>query len=228
MRDLRFALRLFARSPGFAAVAILTLALGMGANTAFFSVLYGVVFAEPPYPDAARLVSIRHVRTDVAVDGRLSRAEVRDVRERTRAFAGIAAADLGRMTLTSTGAGEGMAERVKASNVSPNLFPVLGVAPIRGRVLLDADVQGPPTVVISAALWQSHFGGADDVLSRTVRLNGVEYAIVGVVPGELAYPEPEIAAWMPLDLRPRAADRDNRYLFTIARLAPGIGAAEAA
>jgi predicted permease len=229
MRDLRLALRLFARSPGFAAVAILTLALGMGANTAFFSVLYGVVFAEPPYSDAARLVSIRHVRTDAAVaDGRLSRAEIRDLRERTRAFSGIAGADLGRMTLTATGAGEGMAERVKASNVTPNMFAVLGVVPVRGRVLVETDLQGPPAAVISAALWQSHFGGANDVLSRTVRLNGVEYSIVGVAPGEFAYPEPEIAAWMPLNLTRDATDRDNRYLFTVARLGPGIGAAEAA
>src|SRR5690349_9027400 len=125
MRDLRFAVRLLTRAPGFALVAILTLALGMGANTAFFSVLYGVVLAQPPYPDAVRLVSIRHVRTDNdLIETRLSRAEVRDLRERTRAFAssGIAAADLGRMTLTATGEGEGLAERVKVSHVTPNLF----------------------------------------------------------------------------------------------------------
>jgi predicted permease len=229
MRDLRFALRLFARSPGFAAVAIITLALGMGANTAFFSVLYGVVFADPPYPDAARIVSIRHVRTDgTGGDGRLSRAEVRDVRERAHSFSGVAAADLGRMTLTTTGAGEGMAERVKASNVTPNIFSVFGVVPVRGRVLLESDLQGPATTVISTALWQSLFGGAADVLSRTVRLNGVEYAIVGVMPDEFAYPEPEMAAWMLLDLQPRdASDRDSRYLFMVARLGPGVGASEA-
>jgi predicted permease len=169
------------------------------------------------------------VRTDTTVaDGRLSRAEVRDLRERTRAFSGIAATDLGRMTLTATAAGEGMAERVKASNVTPNMFSVLGVVPVRGRVLLDIDLKGPPTAVISAALWQSHFGGADDVLSRTVRLNGVEYSIVGVMPVDVAYPEPEIAAWLPLSLTRDAADRDDRYLFTVARLGPGISAAEAA
>jgi putative ABC transport system permease protein len=97
MRDLRLAVRLLTRAPGFAFIAILTLALGMGANTAFFSVLYGVVLAEPPYPDAGRLVSIRHVRSDTSVpDSRLARAEVRDIRERARAFEGIAAADLDR------------------------------------------------------------------------------------------------------------------------------------
>jgi putative ABC transport system permease protein len=224
MRDLRFAVRLLARAPGFAAISILTLALGLGANTAFFSILYGVVFAEPPYPDAARLVSLRHTRADVAIgDGRLSRAEVRDIRERARSFSGVAAAALGRATLTATGAGEGLAERVKVSDVTPNLFAILGINAIRGRVLLDSDIGGPPAVVISESLWQSHFGGAADVLSRTIRLNGNEYAIAGVMPASFAYPEPEMGAWMPLDLRPRAgdaSDRTDRYLFTVARLAP--------
>jgi putative ABC transport system permease protein len=236
MRDLRFAVRLLTRSPGFAFIAILTLALGMGANTAFFSVLHGVVLAEPPYPDAARLVSVRHVRADTSVpDGRLSRAEVRDVRERARAFEGVAAAALGRATLTATGEGEGLAERVKVSEVTPNLFNVLGVRAIRGRTFLDTDgiaagaeTGGAPVAVISAGLWQSHFGGASDVLSRTIRLNGNTYSIVGVMPAHFAYPEADMAVWMPLDLRPRdASDRGDRYLFTVARLGAGIDAAAA-
>lgn len=165
MRDLRFAVRLLTRSPGFAFIAILTLALGMGANTAFFSVLHGVVLAEPPYPEAARLVSVRHVRTDTSVpDSRLSRAEVRDVRARARAFEGVGAAALGRATLTAAGDGEGLAERVKVSEVTPNLFSVLGVRAIRGRTFLDSDgiaasgaeTAGAQVAVISAGLWQSY------------------------------------------------------------------------
>jgi putative ABC transport system permease protein len=236
MRDLRFAVRLLTRSPGFSFIAILTLALGMGANTAFFSVLYGVVLAEPPYPDAARLVSIRHIRADTSVpDSRLSRAEVRDVRERARAFEGVAAAALGRATLTATGEGEGLAERIKVSEVTPNLFSVLGVSAIRGRTFVDTDgiasspeTGGAQVAVISAGLWHSRFGGAADVLSRTIRLNGVTYAIVGVMPDHFAYPEADMGVWMPLDLRPRdASDRGNRYLFTVARLGAGIDAATA-
>ena len=235
MRDLRFALRLLWRSPGFSFIAILTLALGMGANTAFFSVLYGVVLAEPPYPDAARLVSIRHVRSDTSVpDSRLSRAEVRDVRERARAFEGVAAAALGRATLTASGEGEGLAERVKVSEVTPNLFNVLGVSAIRGRTFVDsdgvagADTGGAPVAVISTSLWQSYFGGAADVLSRKIRLNGVSYSVVGVMPSHFAYPEADMGAWMPLDLRARdASDRGNRYLFTVARLGSGVDATAA-
>jgi putative ABC transport system permease protein len=231
MRDLRFAVRILTRSPGFACVAVLTLALGMGANTAFFSVLYGVVLAEPAYPGAARLISVRHVRTDIPVtETRLSRAEVRDVRERARSFDGVAAAALGRTTLTATGDGEGLAERVKTSDVTPNLFSVLGVSPIRGRPFLDSDAspQGAQVVIISESLWQSHFGGAADVLSRTIRLNGKEYAIAGVMPKTFEYPEPDMAVWMPLDLRPRdASDRNDRYLFTVGRLRADVDAATA-
>src|SRR3990170_4999984 len=112
MRDFRYAIRQLLRSPGFSVVALLTLTLGMGANTAFFSVLYGVVLRQPPYPAAEALVSLHNLR-DGKIDngGRLSRPEVRDYRERQRAFEGIAAADLGRMTLTSTAA-DAFAERV--------------------------------------------------------------------------------------------------------------------
>ena len=134
MFDLRYALRQLARSPGFAAVALLTLTLGMGANTAFFSVLYGVVLRQPPYPGAERLVTLHNALAGATANGgRLSPAEFRDYRDRQRAFEGIATADLGRMTLTSSGEADAFAERVKVSRVTPELFPILGVAPARGR-----------------------------------------------------------------------------------------------
>ena len=174
MRDIRYAFRQLGRSPGFTAVALLTLALGMGANTAFFSVLYDVVLREPAYPDAARLVAIQNLRArEVANGGRLSRAELQDYRSRQRAFDGLAAADLQRATLTST-AGEPFAERVKLSHVTDNLFTVLGVSPVRGRGFAASDADAGMLAVISHDLWQTHFGGAEDILDRTVRLNGVE------------------------------------------------------
>ena len=225
MLDLRYAFRQLVRSPGFAAIALLTLTLGMGANTAFFSVLYGVVLREPPYPEAERLVTIHNVSGGgIANGGRLSRAEVRDYAERQRAFQGVAAGDLGRMTLTSAGA-VGPAERVKVSRVTANLFAILGVAPARGRVLTARDDRGGMVAVVSHELWQSRFGGVEDILERTIRLNGVEYAIVGIMPAGFAYPERDMGAWLPLDLGPRdgASDRGDHYLGGLARLAPGIG-----
>ena len=99
------------------------------------------------------------------------------------------------MTLTSTRRRNALAERVKVSRVTPNLFPILGVSPARGRGIRAGDERAGAIAVISHELWRSHFGGAEDILERTVRLNGVEYAIVGVMPAGFAYPEPDMGAW---------------------------------
>jgi predicted permease len=226
MLDLRYAFRQLLRSPGFTAVALLTLALGMGVNAALFSVFHGVVLQQLPYPDAERLVTI-HNRSagEVASGGRLSRAEFRDYEERQRAFEGMAASDLGRMTLTSTGEGHALAERVKVSRVTPTLFPLLGVRPARGRAFQAGDESAGAMAIISDQLWRTHFGGAEDILSRSVRLNGAAYAIVGVMPAGFGYPEPDMGAWTPIDLRPRdSSDRSDHYLAAIGRLAPGTSA----
>ncbi len=229
MLDLRYALRQLGRSPGFTVVALLTLTLGMGANTAFFSVLYGVVLRQPAYPDAGRLVAIHNLSAgQIANGGRLSRAEFRDYRERQRAFDGIAAADLGRMTLTSSGDADTLAERVKVSRVTASFFSIFGVAPARGRAIRAGDERAGTIAVVSGELWQSRFAGAEDILERTVRLNGVEYAIIGVMPAGFAYPEPDMAAWVPLDLSPRdSSDRGDHYLGVVGRLARGMSAESA-
>jgi predicted permease len=226
MLNLRYALRQLVRSPGFTAVALLTLILGMGANTAFFSVLYGVVLRQPPYPAAERLVTIHNVSAgEIANGGRLSRGEFRDYAERQRAFEGFAAADLGRATLTSEGQGDALAERVKVSRVTPGLFQTFGVAPARGRGIREDDDPAAAIAVVSHELWQSRFAGAEDILSRTIRLNGVERSIVGVMPAGFGYPEPDMGAWLPIDLVTRdASDRTDRYLGVVGRLAPGVSA----
>ena len=229
MPDLRYAFRQLARSPGFTAVALLTLTLGMGANTAFFSVLYGVVLRQPPYPRAERLVTVYNVWSkEVGNGGRLSPAEFHDYQERQRAFEGVAASDLGRMTLTSPGTRNAFADRVKVSRVTPNLFPVLGVVPARGRGIRTGDEHRGSIAVLSHELWQSQFGGAADVLDRTIRLNGMEHEIVGVMPAGFAYPEPDMGAWMPIDLTPRGEpDRTDHYLAVVGRLAAGMSAGDA-
>jgi predicted permease len=229
MFDLRYALRQLRRSPGFTIVALVTLTLGMGANTAFFSVLYGVVLRQPPFPGADRLVTIQNTWNGVSANGgRLSRAEFNDYSERQRAFEGMAAASLGRMTLTSRGDRDAFAERIKVSRVTANLFSVLGVAPTRGRGTRAGDEQGPPIAVVSHEMWQARFGGAENILERTIRLDGVEYPVVGVMPSGFAYPEPDMGAWIPIDLRPRdPSDRTDHYLEVIGRRLPGTGASKA-
>jgi len=195
----------------------------MAANTVFFSVLYGVVLRQPAYPDASRLVTIHNLSGGrLAYGGLLSRTEFRDYQERQRAFEGLAASDLGRMTLTSTGDADAHAERIKVSSVTANLFAILGVGAARGHGASPGDQRGAPVAVLSHELWRSRFGGVEDILARTVRLNGVEYAIVGVMPAGFAYPEPDMGAWVPIDVSARGdSDRGDHYLAVIGRLAPG-------
>ena len=227
MQHLRYAVRRLRLSPGFTLVAVLTLVLGMGANSAFFSVLYGVVLRQPPYPDAGRLVRVQNLSEGQAANGgTLSRAEFLDYRARQRAFEGLAASKWGRATLTS----EDGAERVKVSDVTANLFNVLGVAPSRGRGFHTTEEQDPAraVAVISAEFWRVHFGGADDVLGRTIRLNGVERAIIGILPATFSYPEPGMAVWLPLDLSPQGeSDRGDHYLSVVGRLQAGVSPAQA-
>ena len=229
MLELRYALRQLTRTPAYAVVAVLTLTLGMGAATVFFSALYGVALQQPPYPNAKRLVSVHNRLGDEPGNGgRLSRAEFRDYRERQRAFEGLAASDLGRMTLTAVNAGDGLAERVKVSRMTANLFPLLGVAPALGRNLHPDEGPSSMVAIVSHELWQAFFAGAGDILSRNIRLNGADYAIVGVMPAGFAYPESDMGAWMPIDLAPRdASDRTDHYLAAVGRLAPGSSWGEA-
>jgi putative ABC transport system permease protein len=228
MRELRYAIRQLVRAPGYAAVAALTLTLGMGATIAFYSVLDGVVLRQP-YPGAERLLTLENRRLDAPANGgRLARAEVVDYRERLRAIDQIAAWDLGRQTLTAAGGSDGFAERVKVSGVTPNLFPILGVAPARGRGFRDEDATGARPAIISDALWRARFAAAPDVLSRTIRLNGVEVPILGVMPAGFSYPETEMSVWLAMPLAPvDASDRTDHYLGTVARLAPGADLAAA-
>ncbi|MFM9959150.1 MAG: ABC transporter permease, partial [Phycisphaerales bacterium] len=208
-------------------VAVLTLALGIGVNTAFFSVLYGVVLRSLPYPEASRLVEIRNrFGDDPGNEGRLSLAELFDYRERQRSLVGIGASISGRATLNS----EQGADRVQLTRITANLFPLLGVVPARGRDITEAEEHAgeDTSVLVSHDFWQASLGGSEDVLGRNIRLNGVEHTIIGVMPAGFSYPESGISIWKPLDLNRRGeADRDDHSLQATARLAPGISAARA-
>ncbi|HWJ56285.1 MAG TPA: ABC transporter permease, partial [Vicinamibacterales bacterium] len=193
MRELRYAIRQLVSAPGYTIVAVLTLALGMGATTAFFGVLYGVVLRPPPYPGADRIVSLINARPETVGDGdRFARAELVDVRSRARAFSAIGGATLGRMTLN--GDEGGFAERVKYSEVSPEVFDVLGVPPALGRTFTAADVGAGRLAVISDSLWRTRLGAAHDAVGRSIRLNGEPYNVIGIMPPGFAYPEAEMAA----------------------------------
>jgi putative ABC transport system permease protein len=228
LSDLRFAFRQLRKSPGFTAVAVLTLALGIGANTTFFSVLYGVVLKPLPLPRAAELVEIKNVGPALGGNlGRVSIAELRDYRAHLRSFVGIGSHSIGRVTLDRPDG----AERVLFARVTANLFPLLGVAPALGRAFDETEEQPgrDRVVVISHAFWQTQFAGAPDIVGRTVRFNGAPHTIVGVMPAGFVFENPSVALWQPLDFSPRGkADRDEHFLPAIARLAPGVSLARAA
>ena len=229
MPDLRYALRQLAQSPGFTAVALLTLTLGMGANTAFFSVLYGVVLRQPPYPSRRtprRAVYNVWSKEVSATAGGSRAAEFRGLpASASEPSKAIAASDLGRMTLDAARRSRQRSpngSRCRASR--PNLFSLRSAScPARGRGIRTGDEhRGPLAVAAATSCGSRQFGGAEDILDRTIRLNGIEHAIVGVMPAGFAYPEPDMGAWMPLDLTPRGdSDRNDHYLAAIGRLAAG-------
>lgn len=233
---MRYALRTLAKSPGFTVVAVLTLALGIGANTTFLSVLYGVVLRGLPYPNASDLVEVRNVGKQGSTEGGISPAELRGYRARQRSLVGIGVYSVGRATLSR----DDGAERVVQVRISANLFPLLGVQPIQGRNFLESEERDGDerVVIISHDFWQRYLGGATDVLGRHIRLNGTEHTVVGVMPVHFSgilppnfsfsAGEPGVGFWKPLDLSSRGAtDRTDRSLSTVARLAPGFSLRQA-
>ena len=179
LQDLRYGLRMLARNPGFVAVAVLTLALGIGANAALFSVISGVLLEPLPYPEPDRLVALysrdaNYMQSSVAYLNFLD--WVRD----NRSFSALAAYRGDDYTLTGTGE----PERVPAEMISANFFPLLGVRLVVGRTFFPEEdrVGAAPVVVIGSGFWKRKFGAAPDALGKALTLNGVPHTIVGVVP----------------------------------------------
>src|SRR5262245_50409681 len=173
LRDIRYSLRRLLQRPGFAAAAIITLALGIGANTAIFSVVNGVLLRPLPYPEPERIVRLFETveRTTMANDRmEVAPANFLDWQAQSQSFSGIAAYGFGNLPL----AGEGEAEVVPSAYVSANLFSVLGVAPLLGRTFTveEDNPQNEFVALLSHGLWQRRFGGDPKVLGRTISLDG--------------------------------------------------------
>lgn len=224
-QDLRYMARTLARSKGFAIATILITALGVGANTATFSVADFVLLRPLPYPDADELVRLCEGPRTGAGWGcynQLSPANWRDVRERNRSFTGLGA--LAGAAVNLVGAGEPL--RVSAAQVTPDVLPILGVRPILGR-WFDSTAAGEAdasSVIIGHSLWQSHFGGDSAIVGASVSLDGMPRVVIGVMPSYFRFPAEEVQLWMPLLLREEAfANRgQNRFLDGVARLRPGV------
>jgi putative ABC transport system permease protein len=232
-QDARRGARALARTPGFTAAAVLTLALGIGANSAIFTVVNAVLLKPLPYADPDQRVMIwsRWVGFDKTW---VSQAEVHDYRTRTTTLAEVASWQVANMNLT----GDGEPIRIGAARVTPNTFRVLGASPLAGRTFTENDAApGPPTVaVISYALWQQRYAGASDVLGKTIQSNGVGVRIVGVMPQGFRLPtdfgedaaEPT-QAWVPLYVDPKSVpqNRGNHGFYAAASLKPGVTAERA-
>ncbi len=223
-QDLRYALRNLRKSPGFVAATVVTLALGIGANTAIFSVVRAVLMRPLPYREPQRLVGIWEKQPEVPwAPG--AAADIADWQSQNRTFEAIAFADYAWFALTR----QGDPERILGAKVSPEFFGLLGLGPSLGRPLSNSkNPEGTRDVVISYALWKQRFQGRDDVLGRALRLDGENYTVVGVMPPTFDFPE-GVAVWTPLVLTPaERADRGTHSYQVIGRLKPAASLASAA
>ncbi len=224
LTDMRYAVRQMLKAPGFTIVATLTLALGIGATSAIFSVVNGIVLRPLPYPEADRLVRVFEI---VPQYGRFSVAPANffDWRQQNEVFERIAAYAPGTETFT----GGDNPERIPMASVSWNTFDLLGVSPELGRSFRaeEDQPQHDGVIVLSHGSWQRRFGGDAGVLGRTITLGGQPTTIVGVMPPGFYFPNREAEFWRPIALNPVNATRGGHYLSVIARLAPGVSKEQA-
>ena len=221
-RDVRYGLRQVRRNPGFSAIAIATLALGIGVNTAMFSVVDAVLIRPLPYVEAGRLVMIWDEMSHIGFPKANSTpAEWYEWRRQNTVFTDIAATQPGQATLSS----DGEPVQVPARKATANLWTVLGVQPLLGRAFTeDEDTRGVRVAVISHGLWQRRFGGAPDVLGRKIILNDSPYEVIGVMPREFYFlPARDIDIWMPTSFSAGFLRHFSWHdVYCVARLKPGV------
>jgi putative ABC transport system permease protein len=215
------------KKPGFTLAAVITLALGIGANTAIFSVVNAVLLRPLPYPEPERLVMVWEKRIrEGSNETFVSPADFRDWQARNQVFENMAASSA---ILSASGtemafSGDGEPERIRLGNVSAAFFEVLGVKPILGRGFLAEEERGlHRVVVVSHAFWQRRFGAERGVIGRTIQLNGEPYEVIGVLPDSFRFPDEKIEAWFPLDFTtgPMRA-RTAHFLKVFARIKRGV------
>ncbi|HSE97257.1 MAG TPA: ABC transporter permease, partial [Blastocatellia bacterium] len=224
IRDIRYGARALVRRSGLALMAVITLALGIGANTAIFSVVNSVLLNPLPFKDPDRLVRVYEKRLQL---GRLrnvaSAPDFIDWRAQNEVFESMGAwVDWG-ANLTNEGAEP---ERIDGAVITADLFPLLGVQPLLGRTFLPEE-DGPGdrgfVLITSHGLWQRRFGGDPDIIGKTVTLNTRSFNIIGVMPRGFQFPNPDAEIWAPLGLNPAApGNRGSHYLDVLARLKPGV------
>jgi predicted permease len=236
LQDLRYGLRMLARKPGFTVVAIVTLALGIGANTAIFSVVNGLLLRPLPFSNSERLAIIwTHSPGANVVQDWPSPGQYQAIKTQTDVFEDIAIARGGRVIVT----GQATPELIDAVFTSANMFSILDVKPMLGRAFLpEEDTPGKPeTVMLSYGLWQRRFGGDAHAIGQTLTLNNKNYTIIGVMPADFslsyevlptvgAIPQPDLLLPLPMNAEQMSSQGDENYNL-LARLKPGVSIAQA-
>jgi putative ABC transport system permease protein len=221
LRDIRYGIRSLLKRPGFAAVALITLALGIGTNTAIFSVVNAVLLQPLPYPNENRIVRIDE--TEASGGMGISPPNLVDFQQQNNSFDGIAAYTGGSFILT--GGTEPI--RVQAMNVTPNLFSVLAVQPLAGRTFAEDDLRERQSqvVVISYGFWQRHFGGDRNLIGREITLDDKSYSVIGIMPRDFEFPiqEEKVEMWAPLAFPDDLTQmRGAHYLDGVGRLKSNV------
>ena len=219
-QDLRYTTRSLARSPGFALTAIAVLALGIGANTAAFSITDHVLIRALPFPESGRLVNLWEAPPGYS-RVELSPANYRDWQKSSTAFESMGA----HTNISANLVGHGDPERLEGTMLTSEVMPTLGVFPLIGRTFTGADTRdgAPATVILSYDLWQFEFGAEPGVLGRSVLLNDHPRTVIGVMPRSFHFPNREARFWIPLAFKDEDyRERDNRYIHATARLKRGV------
>ncbi len=220
LKDITYGLRSLWKRPGFTAVAVITLALGIGGNSAIFSVVNAVLLRPLPYPESERLVQFDGVNPHAGItQSNMSVPDFADWQSQNQVFEQMAGFVTGGSLLVSGDE----TERVRATGVTGDFFTLLGVSAAQGRALQPDDARkgNDSGVVLSYGLWQRRFGADPNIVGSKVKVSGEDGIVVGVMPKGFDYPE-RSELWVPFPLDPVAERRDNRYLNVITRLKPGV------
>ena len=225
-RDVRYAMRLLLRAPGFAAAAIITLALGIGANAAIFSVVRAVVLKPPPYRDPSRVVAFLNSRT--GAPGAITSSSLPDYEDwerRLTSFEGLGL--LSGWTFNVTGLE--LPERVFGARVSGSLFPMLGTPPLLGRVIEPGDDRagGDEVLVLGYRVWQRLFGGNRHIVGTPVMLEGRPHVVIGVMPPQFRFPSDDTEVWAAIKDNMTGMPRNSRFMVAVGRLKRGVSVAAA-
>ena len=226
LQDIRFGFRLLSRHPGFSVAAILTLALGIGVNTAIFAVAWQAILKPLPYPDADRLVHVWETSLPSDSINSVTPANFHDWVREHRSFDAIAAYTYLRGTADLTGAGD--PEQWQIRHVTGDYFRVFGMPALAGRTIEPADVRPDSrAVVLSEGVWRRRFGGGDEIVGREIRLGGRLHVVVGVMPAAFETAAGRVDAWAPLPIPATPPRLSAHYLGVVARLRPDVTVAQA-